>query len=296
MALSSHPPSRVLRRQSPADPTSHANRNGLWLDAYARSTDPASRLLWRNRLVEANLGLVHSVAGRFRGISRLPHCDLVQVGCQGLIRAVEAFDPGRARRLSTFAVPYVRGAIQHEIRDREAWIRPPRPVWDLHQRAWRLLERRRGAGLPPLGLQDLATALGCSLTELEAARVLRQVAIPLSLDAAQSQALEGEGQGTWLEQLADPLSLPREAPPRPDHRQGAQRTWLRRQLQAMEPLQRDLVLSRVLLRCTWAELGQRLGMHPRMAERRCNAALRQLRLHADTWRQNRDPAVEASAG
>jgi RNA polymerase sigma-B factor len=266
------------------------------LDAYARSTDPASRLHWRNRLVEANLGLVHSQAARFRGISHLPHSDLVQVGCQGLIRAVEAFDPRRGRCLSTFAVPYVRGAIQHEIRDREAWIRPPRPLWDLHQRTWRLVERRRVAGLPPLGPRGLATALGCSLQELVAAQALRKTAIPLSLDAAQSNALEGEGEGTWLEQLADPRSLPREAPPPPDPGQVAQRSWMRRQLNAMDPLQRDLVLGRVLLDCTWVELGQRLGIHPRMAERRCHATLRQLRLQADTWRQGMDPAMEASAG
>jgi RNA polymerase sigma-B factor len=293
---SPHLAPRPLRRRTPAHrTTSLASRNCRWLDAYVTSTDPASRLHWRNRLVEANLGLVHSVAGRFRGISRLPYNDLVQVGSQGLIRAVEAFNPRRARCLSTFAVPYVRGAIQHEIRDREAWIRPPRPVWDLHQRARRLVERRRGAGLPPLGRQGLATALGCSLADLDAAQILRTVAIPLSLDAAQSNAMEGEGLGTWLDQLADPRSLPREAPPRLDPWDLAQQSWLRRQLGAMEPLQRELVLSRVLLDCTWVELGRTLGMHPRMAERRCNDALRQLRLHADRWREGVEPALEASA-
>ncbi|MFN9646095.1 MAG: sigma-70 family RNA polymerase sigma factor [Cyanobacteriota bacterium] len=296
ISRSPRPSSPIPRRQAPADRSSLTRRNRRWLEAYSSSTDPASRLQWRNRLVEANLGLVHSQAARFRGISHLPHGDLVQVGCQGLIRAVEAFDPRRARCLSTFAVPYVRGAMQHEIRDREAWIRPPRPLWDLHQRAWRLVERRRVAGLPPPGRQELATALNCSLQELDAAWVLRSVAIPLSLDAARSNALEGEGESTWLERLADPLSLPREAPPPPDPGHLAQHSWLRRQLASMEPLRRDLVLGRVLLDCTWVELGQRLGIHPRMAERRCNATLRQLRLQADSWRQGEDPALELSAG
>ncbi|MEB3157086.1 MAG: sigma-70 family RNA polymerase sigma factor [Cyanobacteriota bacterium] len=290
--LSPRPP----QRGGPGDRATLSSLNCRWLAAYAASQDAATRLHWRNRLVEANLGLVHSVAARFRGVSQLPHSDLVQVGCQGLIRAVEAFDLRRARCLSTFAVPYVRGAIQHEIRDREAWIRPPRQVWDLRQRAKGLLERRRVAGLPPLGRQGLAHALGCTLQELEAAQGLRRAAVPLSLDAAQSQVLGGDGANTWLDHLADPRSLPREGAPRPDRQERARRSWLRRQLRGLDPLQRELVLDRVLLDCTWVELGQRLGLHPRLAERRCNAALRELRSRAEAWRQQPGAVLDGVAG
>jgi RNA polymerase sigma-B factor len=283
--LSPHP----QRRRPPGQPTSLACRNGRWLAAYAASADEVARLHWRNRVVEANLGLVHSVAARFRGISQLPYSDLVQVGCQGLIRAVEAYDSRRGRCLSTFAVPYVRGAIQHEIRDREAWIRAPRPVWDLRQRAKGLLERRRVDGLPPLGRQGLATALGCTLQELDEAEILRRLGTPLSLDAAQSQTIEGDGRGTWLDQLADPRSLPKEDAPPADGERWAQGVWLQNQLRAMDPLQRELLRGRLLLDCTWVELGQQLGLHPRMAERRCNAALRQLRTRAMTWRHGLPP-------
>ncbi|MEB3260372.1 MAG: sigma-70 family RNA polymerase sigma factor [Cyanobacteriota bacterium] len=284
-----------LRRRAHGDRAALSSLNCRWLAAYVSSTDGASRLHWRNRLVEANLGLVHSVAARFRSATQLPHNDLVQVGCQGLIRAVEAFDLRRATCLSTFAVPYVRGAIQHEIRDREAWIRPPRPVWDLHHRAKSLVERRRVTGLPPLGRQGLARALACTLQELDAAQTLRHAALPLSLDAPQSQGLEGDRQGTWLDQLADPRSLSREDGPRPDRQERAQRAWLRRQLRDLDPLQRELVINRVLLDCTWVELGQRLGLHPRMAERRCNAALRQLRTRAEAWCQKPEPLWEAAS-
>jgi RNA polymerase sigma-B factor len=288
-------PERPLRRHAPIDRAARASLNCRWLAAYAGSGDETARLHWRNRLVEANLGLVHSVAARFAGNSQLPFRDLVQVGCQGLIRAVEAFDSRRSRCLSTFAVPYVRGAIQHEIRDRESWIRPPRPLWDLRQRAMGLLEQRRAAGLPALRRDALAGALECSLQELDAAQSLRQSATPLSLDALQSQGGEDDSLGTWLDQLADPRSLPREAPPFPNHQDLAQRAWLRRQLRAMDPLQRDLVRGRVLLSCTWVELGRELGIHPRMAERRCNAALRQLRTEAETWGQGRAPALKGPA-
>ena len=50
-----------------------------------------------------------------------------------------------------------------------------------------------------------------------------------------------------------------------------------------DDLGRD-VLARVLVGCSWVELGQQHGLHPRMAERRCSAALRQLRQGAEVWR------------
>jgi RNA polymerase sigma-B factor len=292
-ALPHHPPrsphlsSRPLRRQTPVDRSALDEQNCRWLAAYAKSGDQTSRVLWRNRLVEANLGLVHSVAARFAGRSQLPFADLVQVGCQGLIRAVEAFDGRRARCLSTFAVPYVRGAIQHELRDRESQIRPPRRLWELRHRARALQDADRARGLPPSSMEVLAAALACTPAELEEAESLRQAAHPLSLDALQSRSGEGDGLGTWLDQLADPRSLrpsPSVCALAPvDPRRQAQVAWLDAQLRQLEPLQRDLVLARVLVGCTWVELAQQFGLHPRMAERRCNAALRQLREAAEAW-------------
>ena len=289
---SPHLPARPLRRHSPIDRAALTSQNCRWLAAYASSADDTARLHWRNRLVEANLPLVQSVAARFTGICQLPVHDLVQVGCQGLIRAVEAFDSRRTRCLSTFAVPYVRGAIQHELRDREAWIRPPRRLWDLRQRLKGLQEQRRAEGLPPRDRDVLTDARRGSLPEPNAAQVLRQLAIPLSLDVAPCQGGEADGAGSWLDQLADPLSLAQETAPPPDRQCRAQRVWLRRQLSAMEPLQRELVLGRVLLGCTWVELGRQLGLHPRMAERRCSAVLRQLRTDAERWGQGMAPALE----
>jgi RNA polymerase sigma-B factor len=258
----------------------------------ANSQDEAARIQCRNHLVEANLGLVHSVAARFAGLCQLPYSDLVQVGCQGLIRAVEAFDGRRAGCLSSFAVPYVRGAIQHELRDRDAWIRPPRRLWELRQRAKNLLEQRRATGLPSPGRRGLAVLLNCSVAELDEAQLLQQAASPLSLDALLSRQGGANSGTTWLDQLADPRSLETHPSPPCDHLRRAQVAWLRHQLNAMAPLQRDLVVGRVLVGCTWVELGRQLGLHPRMAERRCHAALRQLREAADTWVQ--DPCLRQS--
>jgi RNA polymerase sigma factor for flagellar operon FliA len=72
----------------------------------------------RDRLIEQNMGLVHSAARRFdRGTGAVvQYEDLVGVGTIGLLQAVERFDPSLGWRFSTFAVTRIRGAILDHLR------------------------------------------------------------------------------------------------------------------------------------------------------------------------------------
>lgn len=70
----------------------------------------------RNRLVENNLGLVHSCANRFRGRGA-EYDDLFQAGCVGLIKAADNFDESRGFSFSTYAVPVILGEIRRIFRD-----------------------------------------------------------------------------------------------------------------------------------------------------------------------------------
>jgi RNA polymerase sporulation-specific sigma factor len=70
----------------------------------------------RAAFIEANLGLVHSCAKRFRGRG-IEYDDLYQAGCVGLIKAYDAFDPGRGVKFSTYAVPVILGEIKRIFRD-----------------------------------------------------------------------------------------------------------------------------------------------------------------------------------
>jgi RNA polymerase sigma-B factor len=242
----------------------------------------------RNALVQAHLPLVRSVVARFGPQPTLPFDDLLQVGSLGLIRAVEAFDPARSVSFSSFAVPYIRGALLHELRDRQPLVRLPRSLWDLRQRAGRLQEERRREGLAPLAPTALASALGCGTDQLRELEGLRDAALPCSLDAPlASHRGEAGGGGCLLDSLADPRSLGAEEGETVADgvADGAERAWLRQRLAALDPQRRALLEGRLRLGCTWVELGHRLGIHPRMAQRRCDATLADLQEAARRWRE-----------
>ncbi|MFM9102718.1 MAG: sigma factor, partial [Cyanobium sp.] len=139
------------------------------LSRHDGSRTAAARLQWRNALVSQNLGLVHMVANRESQRCGRPYDDLCSAGYEGLIRAVESFDTSRNVALSSFAVPYIQGAMRMDQRERQQPLRTPRRLRELQQRARGLQEKRRAAGLSPLPAAELAAALGCSLQPLQAA-------------------------------------------------------------------------------------------------------------------------------
>ena len=70
----------------------------------------------RAQMIEENIGLVHSVAKRFKGRG-VDYEDLFQSGCIGLIKAVDNFDESKGFQFSTYAVPVIMGEIKRVFRD-----------------------------------------------------------------------------------------------------------------------------------------------------------------------------------
>lgn len=70
----------------------------------------------RDTVIESNLGLVHFIVKRFlnRGYDAE---DLFQIGCIGLVKAVDQFDTGYEVKFSTYAVPLITGEIKRFLRD-----------------------------------------------------------------------------------------------------------------------------------------------------------------------------------
>ena len=93
----------------------------------------------REKLINGNLRLILSVIQRFTGRGENLD-DLFQVGCIGLIKAIDNFDDSHNVRFSTYAVPMIIGEIRRYLRDNNS-IRVSRSIKDMAYRAMQVKEQ-----------------------------------------------------------------------------------------------------------------------------------------------------------
>lgn len=93
----------------------------------------------REKLINGNLRLVLSVVKRFTGRGENPD-DLFQIGCIGLIKAIDNFDTNQNVRFSTYAVPMIIGEIRRHLRDNSA-VRVSRSIKDTAYHAMQVKEQ-----------------------------------------------------------------------------------------------------------------------------------------------------------
>ena len=131
----------------------------------------------RQALVEGNLRLVLSVIQRFDKRGESPD-DLFQVGCIGLMKAINNFDPDKQVRFSTYGVPMIAGEVRRYLRDNSA-IRVSRSIRDVAYRVLQCKEARTAElGREPT-LEEIARELELSVEEVSQA--LDAVCAPVSL-------------------------------------------------------------------------------------------------------------------
>ncbi len=148
-------------------------KESMALLAEAKSGDEEAR----ERFLNSNLRLVLSVIQRF--VNRGEQMDdLFQVGCIGLIKALDNFDTGHNVRFSTYAVPMIIGEIRRFLRDNSA-IRVSRSLRDLAYHAMqvrnKLIDEK---GVEPR-MEDIARELG--VPESEVVFALDAISDPISL-------------------------------------------------------------------------------------------------------------------
>ena len=131
----------------------------------------------RQQLIEGNLRLVLSVIQRFHGRGENPD-DLFQVGCVGLLKAIENFDPTKEVRFSTYGVPMICGEIRRYLRDNSA-LRVSRSVRDTAYRVLQCKEQIMTAENREPTLEELAKRL--SLPEEAVNEAMDAIAVPVSL-------------------------------------------------------------------------------------------------------------------
>lgn len=155
----------------------------------------------RDDLINGNLKLVLSILKKFNNkVDNLD--DLFQVGCLGLVKAIDNFDTSYNVTLSTYACPLIIGEMKRYIRDNIS-LRISRSVKDLAYKIIKLKEEKTRIDGHTLSDKEIAEILGVS--EYEIANALNSLKEPVSM----YEPIYNDGGDTIY--LYDQLSIPEEA-------------------------------------------------------------------------------------
>ena len=234
---------------------SESEKRQLLLQAHAGDAGA------RERMVEGNLRLVLSVVQRFaqRGESL---DDLFQVGCIGLIKAIDNFDPAQPVRFSTYGVPMIIGEIRRFLRDNNA-LRVSRSLRDTAYRAMQARETlEKQLGREPT-MDEIAGEAGLSRREVTAA--LESVVEPVSLE--EPVYTDGGDAMYLIDQVRDP---------------DGEDSWIsglqfRQTVAGLTPREKRIMELRYLQGKTQMEVAQEIGISQAQVSRLEKGALSQFR-------------------
>lgn len=131
----------------------------------------------REMLINGNLRLVLSVIQRFTGRGENLD-DLFQVGCIGLIKAIDNFDTSLMVRFSTYAVPMIIGEIRRYLRDNSS-VRVSRSIKDTAYKAMQIKERIMSERQTEPSVSEIAKEM--DIEESEVVIALESIVNPMSL-------------------------------------------------------------------------------------------------------------------
>ena len=234
---------------------SESEKRQLLLQAHAGDAGA------RERMVEGNLRLVLSVVQRFaqRGENL---DDLFQVGCIGLIKAIDNFDPAQPVRFSTYGVPMIIGEIRRFLRDNNA-LRVSRSLRDTAYRAMQARETlEKQLGREPT-MDEIAGEAGPSRREVTAA--LESVVEPVSLE---EPVYTDSGDAMYLiDQVRDP---------------DGEDSWIsglqfRQTVAGLTPREKRIMELRYLQGKTQMEVAREIGISQAQVSRLEKGALSQFR-------------------
>ena len=210
----------------------------------------------RNKMIEENIGLVHSIAKRFTGRG-VDYEDLFQTGCIGLIKAVDNFDESKGFRFSTYAVPVIMGEIRRIFRDGGA-IKVSRALKEKSVKAQLLRERFAKKELREPTVGELSEMLGCDMDETS--EILNVINPMLSLDSF------GDGSDETLDVPFD------------DREEIFDKISLSQVMDKLSDEERFIIDSRYFKGRTQSETAEKLGVSQVQISRKEKEILKKLRI------------------
>lgn len=199
----------------------------------------------RNTLIEENLGLVHHIVKRFlnRGYDAE---ELFQIGCIGLMKAIDHFDTNYDVKFSTYAVPLIMGEIKRFLRD-NGIIKVSRT---LKENAWKIKNAQRdlaGPGGREVTIDEIAAETGLTVEEI----VLAQEA-DVEVESLSKVVYQGDGSEISLgDRIADEKD---------EHEVLLNHLFLEQLLQALSEDERYLIKLRYFDNVTQTETAKALGI------------------------------------
>ena len=220
----------------------------------------------RDRLVTENMGLIWSIVKRFVGRGCEPE-DLFQIGCIGLIKAIDKFDLNYQVKLSTYAVPMIAGEIRRFLRD-DGMIKVSRSLKELAIKVKNAREELSDQlGREP-DLEELAKKVGVSSEEvaasLEAGAEVESLSRPLGTD--QDSGIT----------LMDRLETEEDA-----QEELVNRIVLKELMEGLEPEQREILLRRYFYNQTQTRIAQEMGISQVQVSRLEKRILKEMRMRYD---------------
>jgi RNA polymerase sigma-32 factor len=197
-----------------------------------------------HRLVTSHLRLVAKIAMGYRGYG-LPLSELISEGNVGMMQAVKRFDPDRGFRLATYAMWWIRAAIQEYIL--HSWSLVKMGTTAAQKKLFFNLRKLKGqlqaideGDLSPENVTKIATELG--VPESDVVSMNRRLAAP---DHSLNAPLKSDGEGEWQDWLVDDAS-DQETNLSERQELGLRRDLLREAMSHLTERERDILIERRL--------------------------------------------------
>src|SRR5215213_2369201 len=236
------------------------NSDGELLRRYHEQGDVAAR----QELIERHVDFVRRLARRYaRHGDQLD--DLTQVGCVGLIKAIDRFDGSFGANLTTYAAPNILGEIKRHFRDRGWSVRVPREIQELNVKLSKVVdELTTKLGRSP-SVDELAGATGATIEQVLEALESSSAYSALSL----SEGSDSDDEGV------DPM----EAVGEDDQafEQSEQRITLATGIQRLPPRERAILHLRFFEGLTQSEIAERVGISQMHVSRLIRNSLARMR-------------------